>query len=352
MKFSNKLLAITSTVVVAASFASFTNAFQPILPSSDSIMNTCNKSGTSVVTSGRSMQPLAVRKDPTPLPKHRSDTSALKRNLGRVGGDHHLVHDGTKLAIGSMTKEVKDKKKYRPRVLFFPGAYTDAKTANFLLKMLRYDRIFDIVVVDGTHTAGAMPGLFRDTGITGIDTLVEKGLYDLEQNYSWWNAGLPEFAVAHMGEGKEVHTTNIEQDTFLDQNADYISSITEHFGSFDGVIGFCEGSAAAHAMISLQKSGRKDVGLDSVKFYIGIAPWISPFLKEDELKSNHVPSLAVLGIEDIPLFHKGFDQFVDHSCGIPLFEHKFEGAHAYPVMTKDLKGKIQDLIEVANESNK
>jgi len=266
-------------------------------------------------------------------------SSMYEINEKRVQGEYHVItHAGQKkTTIGSRSRQTG-----KPRILFFPGSFTNAEVANFMIDMTSYRKLFEIVVVDGTHASGPISEYWHE--MMGIKTLIKNKVYSMNGLYTAWEAGFEQKLFNFEGKEKEA-IRKIEKDNFLDQTADYVTALTDYFGSFDGIIGFCAGSAAAHAMISLQKSGHRDVGLDSIKFLIVMAPWISPFL-EDSLKTCLVPSLLVLGKKDHPMFLKSFDEFSGHMEG-PILEFKHGGAHTYPFLDNDLKQRIFQLLDIA-----
>eukprot|EP00957_Ditylum_brightwellii_P073233 5567002-Ditylum_brightwellii.AAC.1 len=66
------------------------------------------------------------------------------------------------------------------------------------------------------------------------------------------------------------------KENFQRNTIEYIKELDEAFGPFDRVMGFCEGGAALNCALGMKDDGKLDSALDSVKFFIHMAPWTTP----------------------------------------------------------------------------
>lgn len=98
----------------------------------------------------------------------------------------------------------------RPRVLFMPGAYSDAKISNYLLQSLGWSQIFDLVMVDATYDTSPLSTLLQEN-IHRFDEafapLVERGLYDPNDTHTTWQAGIDKLFRHYNGERASISTT-------------------------------------------------------------------------------------------------------------------------------------------------
>lgn len=220
--------------------------------------------------------------------------------------------------------------KLKQRVLFLHGQATNAELACHMLDKLGYSDQFDIIMPDGPHTISAFKKELHS--VTGVDVLINKGLYDPKGMYRSWGARYD--LLLEKGSAASFNSTASWSVT-----TEYIKRVAKRFGPFDGVVGFCEGAATAHAMLCLQQTGI-DVGLDSVRFFIGMAPWVSPLCTSVKLD---LPVLICGGRADLPLFLKEFETFPDNFNGTVL-QYEHNGAHVYPPLTVELRQLFKALM--------
>ena len=225
------------------------------------------------------------------------------------------------------------RRQFKERVLFLHGQFTDAELAHFMLDQCGFVDMFDVVVPEGLHESEVLPTEYH--ALIGVDKLVKHGFYAPDRSYKKWGAGYD--LLCQEFEGQDIDLKPGQRD--WDASIQYLCHIVAQHGPFDGVIGFCEGTAVLHSMLHLQQEGQ-DVGLGSVKFFVAMAPWMSPRAPG---KTLHVPTLLCGGFKDLPIFHHHYQSFKSHMKG-PVVEYQHAGAHVYPEITTELTKKLKELL--------
>lgn len=234
---------------------------------------------------------------------------------------------------------------HRQRVLFLPGQGTNARLVKTLLDQTGWLKRsnLDFVIPDAPHEMNAFTNS-EQLGKLGLDGLVEVGLYDKNARYREWRAGFNVLFEQHQT-GKPIQVTETDREDW-NKSLAYLKEIVERYGPFDGIAGFCEGASVASVALFLQAQGY-DYGLDSIKFFIAIAPWRSPIHQEDGLFNKNqplsIPMLQIVGENDMDVFLEAAPQFRRDFVDAGEFRHN--GQHVYPMFTSNLEKKVNQLIK-------
>ena len=229
----------------------------------------------------------------------------------------------------------------KPKVLFLHGEYTNEDVASYLLKMTKYDRLFDLVIPAGVYEGTIVPDSLKP--LLGIESLEKMGKYSSDSDYWKWGCRY------ELMEEDPSTIDNDVKESFQQDLAKYIEQLDSDFGPFDGVMGFCEGGAALNCILGMKEANElRDGVLESVKFFIHLAPWVSPMAGSYSSKPKSIPTLTAYGKNDpIPEFqaayakyHKNFNGYYD--------EYVHDGEHNYPLVTVELKEKIMNLMREVN----
>ncbi len=238
----------------------------------------------------------------------------------------------------------------RRRVLFLHGQGTDGAVACNLLERCGWFKQLgeqlEFVVPDAPYEMPAFNDPQQLSEI-GLDTLVEQRLYSSKLKYKEWRGDFNWFAQIFHGTGRLELSSDelaVRQQAWT-RTLDFIRAVSEQHGPFDGIAGFCEGASVASAALHLQKSGM-DLGLASVRFFVGMAPWRNPYFEMLGLYSNEVPldlpSLHISGQNDMLMFKQALAPFVSDFKSPVVYEHG--GKHEYPVVSSSLKKAVLELL--------
>ena len=243
----------------------------------------------------------------------------------------------------------------RVRVLFLHGQGTTASLARQLLEMrgwLDPSLPFAFVLPDGPHAVEAHThtDAWAKLGLRG---LVASGAYDPSAEQRMWGARFDQFAhtfaarnpavVAQMhAAGTPIDAVIKEHGAFSterwEQTIEYLKQVIEAHGPFDGVGGFSEGAATAHALLRLQHAGI-NVGLGSVRFCLALSPWTSPAADARRqlplAKPLPVRLLLTLGRRDLEMFQEAAPVFEQEFASARRYEH--DGEHVYPLVSAQLR---------------
>ncbi len=189
----------------------------------------------------------------------------------------------------------------------------------------------------------------------GLDTLVEQRLYNLKLTYKEWRADFDWFARIYHGNSdlSLSETEYDEKNKCWKATLSYIRQISERYGPFDGIAGFCEGASVASAALHLQglfNIGNKtglDLGLSSVRFFIAISPWRTPYFEHEKIFNHetplNIPSLHIFGQKDMDMFKKAVPIFMKDFSSPLKYEHN--GKHEYPIVTQSLKNVVLEFLK-------
>mmetsp|Transcript_2693 Transcript_2693/g.5629 ORF Transcript_2693/g.5629 Transcript_2693/m.5629 type:complete len:153 (-) Transcript_2693:63-521(-) len=83
------------------------------------------------------------------------------------------------------------------------------------------------------------------------------------------------------------------KENFQRSTVEYIKELDEAFGPVDGVMGFCEGGAALNCARGMKEDRKLDVALDSVKFFIHMAPWTTLLAGKYHFMDKSIPTLSI-----------------------------------------------------------
>ena len=85
------------------------------------------------------------------------------------------------------------------------------------------------------------------------------------------------------------------KDEFQHDTIDYSKTLDKEFGSFDVVMGFCEGGATLNYALGLKEDNTLDGALESVKLFIHIAPWETPLAGKYFFLLKSISTLSLFG---------------------------------------------------------
>ncbi|ENY6497278.1 SDR family NAD(P)-dependent oxidoreductase [Vibrio parahaemolyticus] len=235
----------------------------------------------------------------------------------------------------------------RKSVLFLPGQGTDARLARSLLERTGWLQRteLDFTIVDAPFV---LPAFTNETQLqqVGLDGLVELGIYNREASYREWRAGFE--TLWDEFHGKEVIESTAQQRADWIYSLGYLKKVIDEFGPFDGIAGFCEGSAVLSAALALEQRGA-DYGLSNIKFFIAMSPWLPPlYLKDglfEESSPIQVPTLQIIGDNDMPVFIEAAPRFAKSFSDRVEYHHS--GQHVYPPLTKPLANKLDELLNIS-----
>ena len=243
---------------------------------------------------------------------------------------------------GSDRKVVSIQEK-KPKVLFLHGEHANEDVASYLLKITKYNRLFDFVIPGGVYEGTIVPDSLKP--LLGIEALEKMGKYSSDSDYWKWGCRYELMEE----DPSTIDNDNDIKESFQQDLANYIEQIDSNFGPFDGVMGFCEGGAALNCLLGMREANElRDGALESVKFFIHLAPWVSSMADSYSSKPKYIPTLTAYGRNDpIPGFqdayakyHKNFNGYYD--------EYVHDGEHNYPLVTVEFKEKIMNLIREVN----
>lgn len=232
----------------------------------------------------------------------------------------------------------------KPKVLFLGGQGTNSKLSKELLNQtgwLKYSNL-DFVIPDAPFK---MPAFTNEEQLEllGLDELSKSGMYKKDTSYKEWKSGF-ELLYNNYENNTPIQISSTDH---LQWNASlrYLKEVINEFGPFDGIAGFCEGAAIAHAALSLQKQGH-DFGLSKTKFFIAMAPWVSPIHKILNAKYPKtildIPTLQIVGNNDMNVFLDAAPKFAENFINHKEFRHN--GKHVYPLLSQKLQFELEDLI--------
>ena len=235
------------------------------------------------------------------------------------------------------------KKEGRPRVLFFHGEYTNENVAQYILKLTRWDKYFDFVIPGAIHDGCIAPKeIFHSLG---LEALQRADKYSHGDKFYKWGACY-EFI------NNDPHEVPQDlKDKFQHNAIDYIKTLDKEFGPFDGVMGFCEGGATLNYALGLKEDKALDGALESVKFFIHVAPWETPLAGKYFSFPKSIPTLSLFGEneevsgfpEAFSRYHKSFKGYYD------TYVHN--GKHNYPIVSSELENTISALLEAASHDD-
>ncbi len=238
----------------------------------------------------------------------------------------------------------------RRRVLFLPGQGTNGRLARTLLDRTGWlERShLDFVIPDAPYE---MPAFTNEEQLRqiGLDGLVGIGLYDKTAIYREWRAGFEAlFEAHHFGKPIPVSESLRLQWEFT---LGYVREVLRQHGPFDGIAGFCEGSAVASVALHRQQQGY-DLGLDKMQFFIAMSPWRSPLHDKEGLFNSgtklSIPTLQIMGKNDMEVFLAAGPQFAQDFANLIEFQHG--GQHVYPSFTPGLGSKLRELLSMSDIS--
>ncbi|ENZ5483106.1 MULTISPECIES: SDR family NAD(P)-dependent oxidoreductase [Serratia] len=232
----------------------------------------------------------------------------------------------------------------RRRVLFLSGQGTNARLAKSLLERTGWSARTDLefVIPDAPYEMPAFTNEIQLQQI-GLTQLVESGVYDTQGKYREWKAGFERL-------WEEFHGTAPQEISAQDRDIwrstlTYVRELTQNYGPFEGIAGFCEGAAVASVALHLQHLG-EDLGLKGIKFFIAMSPWRSPIHERDGLFNKvgglQLPMLQIVGDNDMPVFLAEAPHFKRGYEG--AMEYRHTGQHVYPPLTTALAQKLNQLI--------
>jgi hypothetical protein len=234
-------------------------------------------------------------------------------------------------------------------VLFLPGQGTNARLARALLERTGWigRSNLDFVVPDAPYE---MPAFTNEEQLKqiGLDGLVSVGLYDKTARYREWRAGF-EALYEHHHYNKPIEITTKDRQQW-EGTLSYVREITQCYGPFDGIAGFCEGAAVASAALHLQAQG-EDYGLGSVRFFVAMSPWRSPIHQQNGKlhpeQPLQLPMLQIVGDNDMDVFLAAAPYFRKDFADAYEFRHN--GQHVYPPLTPSLENKLRQLLNKSDE---
>lgn len=236
----------------------------------------------------------------------------------------------------------------KKKVLFLSGQGTNSRLSKILLEKTGWlaKSNFDFVIPDPPFEINAFTNEEQLKKL-GLDILIDEGLYDTSSKYREWSSGFDRLFNQYQS-GKKVENTKEEAYTW-ELILDYIKNIIKNHGPFDGIMGFCEGSAVASALLTLEKQNY-NFGLEKIKFFIAIAPWQPPFYESQGLfnldKRIDIPTLQILGTNDMDVFLNSSTKFSQNHSNIEYYYHG--GQHVYPMLTNNLSIKLDNLMNKIN----
>ncbi|MFU2314454.1 SDR family NAD(P)-dependent oxidoreductase [Staphylococcus saprophyticus] len=232
----------------------------------------------------------------------------------------------------------------KPRVLFLAGQGTNSQLSKELLDQtgwLKHSNL-DFVIPDAPFE---MPAFTNEEQLEllGLDELLKSGMYKKNTSYKEWKSGF-ELLYNNYENNVPIHISATDH---LQWNASlrYLKEVINEFGPFDGIAGFCEGASIAHAALSLQKHGH-DFGLSKTKFFIAMAPWVSPIHRILDTQISNttldIPMLQIVGNNDMNVFLDAAPKFAKNFTSYKEFRHN--GKHVYPLLSQKLQADLEDLI--------
>merc|ERR1739845_5091 len=103
-------------------------------------------------------------------------------------------------------------------------------------------------------------------------------------------------------------------------------------------------------LLGMREAGKLNGALDSARFFIHMAPWITPMGGEYATAMKGIPTLSIFGKHDADNFaeasgkyHKSFRGYFD--------QYSHDGSHNYPDLSEQLQSKIRALLQISG-SNK
>ena len=207
--------------------------------------------------------------------------------------------------------------------------------------MTKYDRLVDFVIPSGLYKGTIVPDSLKP--LLGIEALEKMGKYSSNKDYWKWGC-----RYELMEEDPSTIDNDIKE-SFQQDLANYIEQIDRDFGPFDGVMGFCEGGAALNCALGMREANKlRNGALESVKFFIHLAPWISPMAGSYSIKPKSIPTLTAYGKNDpIPGFQAAYAKYNKNFNGY-YDEYVHDGEHNYHLVTVEFKEKIMSVIREAN----
>ena len=254
----------------------------------------------------------------------------------------------------------------RHRILFLHGMATSARLAETLLSQcgwLDSTLPFEFVLLDAPHTAEGWVDTELQESL-GLAGLIRAGVYDPMATQRTWGTQFKLYVQGYVErhpEARQLADSARLSEALLPLDEDrpdgvkptaqdyqlwretvaYVRAIAQTHGPFDGIAGFSEGAAAAYHLLCLQHGG-EDVGLESVRFFVGMSPWMSPLHTAPTPLS--IPFLATAGRNDHHMFTSQLPAFQE-AFGEQMLVHEHNGKHVYPRITAELRGEVGKLLE-------
>jgi hypothetical protein len=237
------------------------------------------------------------------------------------------------------------------RLLFLPGQGTSGSISYHILqqngwisKLSNYLEFFIpnplFIMAPFTNT--------EQLKLLGLDMLMKEGIYSTNSSCFEWKAGFDQLTDPSLPSDEN------REKAIWEQIFCYIHAVVKRYGPFDGIGGFCEGSAVGTTVLHLQSLFNanpshplaRDFQLSTVKFYLNFSGWRPPvyerkgLFRSDNLCS--VKSIHFVGQKDLPIFLDSFPLMMETYRFPKGYQHGFR--HIYPPLSLKLENIIVDFL--------